>query len=82
MPFADDSGSFWFFDASSLELDVKVIDACALDNKYWVFAAGLTNVGVTLTVTDTLKGGTKTYHNANGHVFTTITDTAAFATCP
>ena len=61
---------------------MKVINACALDNKYWVFAAGLTNVGVTLTVTDTLKGGTKVYQNANGHTFTTVTDTAAFATCP
>ena len=82
VPFADQSGKFWFFTSTSVELDVKVLDACALNHKYWVFAAGLTNVQVTLTVTDTLNGATKTYTNTQGHTFATITDTAAFATCP
>ena len=42
-----DSGYFWFFDAANIELVVKVLDACTLGN-FWVFAGGLTNVGVTL----------------------------------
>ncbi len=82
VPFADESGSFWFFSPANIELDAKVLDGCALNHRYWLFAAGLTNVEVELEVTDTKTGITKTYRNPSGHVFTTITDTAAFATCP
>ncbi len=82
VPFADESGRFWFFSPSNVELDVKVLDGCGVNNRYWFFAAGLTNVAVELTVTDTDTGVTNTYRNAAGHVFSTITDTGAFATCP
>jgi hypothetical protein len=84
VPFAGDSGSFWFFSPTNIEMDVKVLNACvpALGNRYWVFAAGLTNVAVDLTVTDTETGTIKTYHNPQGQVFQPITDLNAFATCP
>ncbi len=84
VPFGDDSGGFWFFSPDAIELEVKVLDACtpALGNRFWVFAAGLTNVDVTLAVTDTRSGTVKTYHNPQGTVFRPITDTGAFATCP
>jgi len=82
VPFADESGRFWFFSPTNVELDVKVLDGCGVNNRFWFFAAGLTNVGVELTVTDTSTGVVKTYQNAAGHVFSTITDTGAFATCP
>ncbi len=84
VPFGDKSGSFWFFDPTNVELDVKVLDGCvpALGNHYWVFAAGLTNVAVDLTVTDTQSAKVRTYHNPQGTVFEPITDTAAFASCP
>ena len=46
---------------------MKVIDACALNEKYWVFYAAGTNVGFTATVTDTLSGAAKkTYSNKDG----------------
>lgn len=35
-----------------------------------------------VTVRDTSNDGMKTYGNTQGHVFSTVTDTAAFATCP
>jgi hypothetical protein len=82
VPFAGDSGSFWFFDAANVEMDVKVLNACGLDHRYWLFAAGLTNVKVVLKVTDTKNGSTRMYDNPQGKVFQTITDTNAFATCP
>jgi hypothetical protein len=80
----DDSGEFWFFAANNTELLVKVLDACNQPgfNSYWVFAAGLTNVEVTLTVTDTRSGQVRTYENDLGSPFAPILDTAAFATCP
>ncbi|HEX4960280.1 MAG TPA: CSLREA domain-containing protein [Thermoanaerobaculia bacterium] len=77
-----DSGYFWFFDAANIELTVKVLNACSFNNKFWVFAAGLTNVQVSLTVQDTKTGTMKVYTNPQGHTFTTVLDTSAFNTCP
>ncbi len=51
-----DTGYFWFFDASNVEVVVKVLDACTFNQRFWVFAGGLTNVRVRLTVTDTTPG--------------------------
>lgn len=83
-PISDDSGEFWFFNASNVELLVKVLDACALPDfqTYWVFAAGLTNVEVTLTVTDTLADQTREYENPLGNPYDPVLDTSAFQTCP
>ena len=78
----DDSGYFWFFDPSNVELTGKVLNGCGLNNKYWVFLSGLTNVEVTVTVTDTQRGVSKPYHSQQGAIFPTTLDTAAFATCP
>jgi hypothetical protein len=47
-----------------------------------VFAAGLTNVEVTLNVTDTRNGTPKTYFNPLGTPYAPVQDTSAFATCP
>ena len=47
----------------------------------WVFAAGLTDVEVSLTITDQQTGSTRTYSNAQGTPFAPIQDTAALATC-
>lgn len=78
----DQSGYFTFFDPSNLELVVKVIDACPSYSTYWVFASGLTNVEVALTVTDTGSGQTRVYYNPLDTKFPPQYDTTAFATCP
>jgi hypothetical protein len=77
----DDSGTFSFFNGNNLELVAKVVDACGLVQKFWFFVSGLTNVGVDMTVTDTVTGQTRTYHNGVGAPFQPILDTAAFAGC-
>jgi len=82
-PLTDDSGRFWFFQERNTELVVKVHDACVPPfDRFWVFAAGLTDVEVTLTVTDTQTGTVRTYFNPQGTEFTPRLDTSAFATCP
>jgi len=79
----DNSGYFWFFSPDNVELVVKALNACTQPlPRYWVFASGLTNVGVDITVTDTKSGLVKTYSNPLGHPFDAIQDTGAFATCP
>lgn len=83
VPLTPDTGYFWFFSSNNVEVVVKVLNACADPmNHYWVFAGGLTNAAVTLTVTDTQSGTAKTYTNPLNTAFRPIQDTAAFATCP
>ncbi len=79
---AADSGLFWFFGPDNWELMVKVLDGCALNNRYWMFSAATTNVFYRLAVTDVRAGETKIYFNYPGPPAPAITDTNAFATCP
>jgi hypothetical protein len=78
VPLTDTTGHFWFFSADNLEVVVKVVSGCAFNSRYWVFAGGLTNVEVTLTVTDLQTGTVKTYLNPLNTAFAPIQDTAAF----
>ncbi len=78
----EDGGYFTFFGPRNPEVFVKVLDACQSSNRYWVFAAGLTNVGVVLTVHDTLTGEVRVWENDLGEKFESIQDTSAFTTCP
>jgi hypothetical protein len=80
-PLTADTAAFWFFRPDNLELMVKLLDACPLDQRFWVFAAGLTDVGVELTVEDTVAGVSRPYANQRGTPFAPVQDTAAFATC-
>ena len=73
-----DTGYFWFFDSSNIEAVVKVLDARTVNNHFWVFAAGLTNVQATITVTDTQTGTIRTYQNPQGVAFQPVQDTLAF----
>ncbi len=76
-----DSGVLWFFDDDNWEMLVKVLDGCALNDRYWVFAAATTNVEYALRVTDTETGEVKSYFNPLGSSAAAVTDTVAFATC-
>ena len=83
VPVTSDSGLFWFFSDTNLEVFVKVLNACVDPfQHYWVFAAGLTNVEVSLSVYDTVSGQVRDYFNSSGTAFPPIQDTSAFATCP
>lgn len=76
-----DSGYFWFFDAANVEVIVKVLDACAGFQRFWVFSTGLTDVGVRLSVEDVRTGEVREYTNPRGKPFAPKFDTNAFATC-
>ncbi len=82
MPLTADTGYVWFFNPSNVEAIVKVLNACPLNQRYWVFAGGLTNVETLLTVTDTRSGAARQYLNPQGTPFRPLQDTGAFATCP
>jgi hypothetical protein len=82
VPLTGDTGYFWFFDETNVELVVKVLNGCEPFNSYWFFAAGLTNLGVDIIVRDMKTGDWKNYANPIGTPFAPIQDTAAFSTCP
>ena len=83
VPLTSDAGYFWFFDSSNVELIVKVVDACVDPfNRFWIFGAGLTNVEVTLRITDLKSGLVKSHVNPLGTAYAPIQDTDTFATCP
>ena len=78
----DDTGYFWFFNDTNVEIVLKVLDACALQfHNFWVFAAGLTNVEVEIVVLDTEADVEKVYFNPLDRPFEPVQDTNAFATC-
>lgn len=79
-----DGGYLWCFDPGNPEIFVKVINACnaAVGDTYWVFISGLTNVGVTVTVTDSQTNQHKSYVNPNGTAFVSIEDTSGLKVCP
>ena len=82
VPSTQQSGFFWFFSPDNLELMVKVLDACAMSQHYWFFAAGTTDVEVTLTVEDRSTGQVRRYQRAGGALFAPIADTAIFSCSP
>lgn len=81
VPMTPESGYFWFFGPNNAEVTVKVVDACSFNSRFWIFAAGMTDVGVDLTVLDTKSGIVKRYSAPAGKPFQPILDTDAFATC-
>ena len=74
----DDSGLFWFFEPSNLEILVKVLEACPVNGFRWVFLAGTTDVGHVLEVRDTVTGQVRQYPNTDKEITTPVLDTTAF----
>jgi ELWxxDGT repeat protein len=73
----DDTGYFWFFAPSNVEVVLKVLDGRALNGHFWVFYGALSSVDYTLKVTDTVTGAVRTYHNPSGQL-ASAADTSAF----
>jgi len=72
-----DTGTFWFFSPTNVEVVAKVLDGRGLNGKFWLFYGALSNVEYTLTVTDTATGAVQTYKNPLGQ-FGSVGDTGAF----
>ncbi len=77
----NDTGDFWFFSPDNIELVVKVLDGCSFNERYWVYAGGLTDVKVIMTVIDSDTGVAATYYNPPGTPFRPVQDNESFAVC-
>jgi hypothetical protein len=72
-----DTGYFWFFSNSNVELMVKVLDGRAVNQHFWVFYGALSDVQYTLTVTDLQTGARAVFSNPRGKL-ASGSDVAAF----
>ena len=77
IPLTGDTGAFWFFSPSNLELMVKVLDGRGINGHFWFFYGALSDVAYTITVTDTESGRVKTYTNPQGRL-ASAADTETF----
>jgi len=77
VPLTGDTGAFWFFAPANLELVLKVLDGRAVNGHFWVFYGALSDVAYTVTVTDTVTGASRTYHN-DPHHLASRSDVTAF----
>jgi hypothetical protein len=78
---SDESVFLWFFDPSNFEMGLKMLDACTLNNHFWVYIGGLTDQGWTVNIVDSTTGASRTYSNALGHLSSSVADTSALP-CP
>jgi sugar lactone lactonase YvrE len=70
-----DTGSFWFFDAKNVEVITKMVRFCGSGvDRIAVYAGGLTDIEVALSVTDVQTGLTESYTNPLGTPFQLIRD--------
>ena len=69
-----DTGYFWFFDSANIELVLKVLDARAINDAFWIYFGALSNVEYEITVRDTITGAAKLYRNPPGN-FASVGDT-------
>ena len=74
-------GSFWFFSQDNPEVLVKVLNACGVNNKFWVFVTAGTNVGFNLHLLDTVTSAHLTYSNPDNVAAVPVQDTSALP-CP
>ena len=76
-----DSGLFYFFDQNNIEMLVKVLNGCGINNRFWVFYAATTNVAFHVEVRDTVTGFVKSFDNSLGTSAPPVNDTD-FEACP
>lgn len=56
-----DTAFFTVFDLQNIEVAVKILDARAINGKFWVYHGSLTTLPYTVTVTDTSTGRSRNY---------------------
>lgn len=79
LPEGGDSAIFYFFDADNWELLAKVLDGCAVNGHYWVFASASTDVEYVFEVRDLETGERSRYVSPLGVASEAITDTTALS---
>jgi photosystem II stability/assembly factor-like uncharacterized protein len=80
-PITGDTTAFWFFDQGNLEYIMKALDGCGVNDHHWVLDAGLTDVEVTVVVSDRDADEVRSWINPIGRALPFGADVNAF-NCP
>jgi hypothetical protein len=78
---SNNSGLFWFFAQSNIELLVKVLNGCSVNDHYWVLTAGTTNLPYQIRVRDTFTDQVYVIENAGGEPAPARAELEALAIC-
>jgi hypothetical protein len=71
-------GRLWFSSPDNPELMVKVLDACAVNGRRWVFVSPGTNLGFRITVVDAVTRQEVVFTNPAGQFPRLLADTGSF----
>ncbi len=71
-----DTGYFWFFQPTNVEVIIKILDGRPLNGYFWVFYGALSDVEYQIKVFDTQTGRQKVYSNPAGRM-ASVGDTSA-----
>lgn len=74
-------GAFWFFEQVNPEVLLKVLHGCNATGHFWVFYSATTNVGLEVTVIDTLSGEVFFRSNPDGALAVPVADLGTLP-CP
>ncbi len=74
----DESSLFSFFDNDNWELLIKVLDGCAVNQRFWVFGAAATDIDWRIAVTDTRTSTVMVYERQPGGREEALADANAF----
>ncbi|HEX2463085.1 MAG TPA: hypothetical protein VHR17_00590 [Thermoanaerobaculia bacterium] len=72
-----DTGYFWFFQDSNVEVVIKILDGRPVNGYFWVFYGALSDVQYTITVANNFTGKGKVYFNPQRNL-ASVADTSAF----
>jgi hypothetical protein len=75
-----DSAVFWFFRPDNWELNLKILDGCAVNDRYWVLLSASTDVEYGVAIYQTFKAD-KLYQNELGVLSPAVIDVEAIY-CP
>ncbi len=78
--FSDNTGFFTTVVAGNVDVVVKLVNFCSLNNTWSSYIGGTTDLGVRITITDTNNGRVYSPSNSHGNPWSLIRDTAF--TCP
>jgi hypothetical protein len=59
-----ESAVFWFYNSTNWEVVAKVLNACGINNRYWIFGAGATTTAYQVNVFDWVSGRSAGYNGA------------------
>ena len=61
-----ETGGFWFFEPSNVELLVKVLDGRPINGRWWVLAGALTDLALEVEVMDRESGQVRVFGRDGG----------------